>query len=499
MKASTVYAKESAISSQSDEDSSSEDSFCLQVKIKHKKADRQKIPRPIHLITNLAYRLKPHHTRNLYLRARLDTCVDVNLMQASVYKCVFQDPNVKKLNPSSLEIGTYTTDTVKIAGSCVFYLVHPDTKKLMEVTFYVAMNDGSVLLSCKMTLMLGLIQPRTRLDYLPPRASLITSLAGHPKRTKATLHVQKQEVSDQTTMQTVATQMPKPRTEAPKLITSKDQILCEYSDVFDGICNLSGPYYHIQINPSITPKQTPGCLIPVHLKEAFKQEINKMLQAVVLAPVNEATPWIHSFVLVESKDKLGILKLCIWLDATNLNTVITREPYHFRTPKDIAHLLADTCIMTVCDCKKGDWHQKLDEALSFLTTFNTEIGRFRYTVMPFGITVAGDVFQCKLDQCFGKIDQVIVIADDIIRISKKQNHRDHDIALTTLLGTTRKCKIKLNFDKLQYKKTEVDFFGETYTTDGCKPAQSKVSAIVDMPPPTCKKKVQSFIGMVNYL
>ena len=36
-------------------------------------------------------------------------------------------------------------------------------------------------------------------------------------------------------------------------------------------------------------------------------------------------------------------------------------------------------------------------------TFNTEQGRFQYTVMPFGITVAGDVFQQKLDQCFGHI------------------------------------------------------------------------------------------------
>ena len=52
---------------------------------------------------------------------------------------------------------------------------------------------------------------------------------------------------------------------------------------------------------------------------------------------------------------------------------------------------------------------------------------------------------------------------------------------------------------MQYKKTEVDFFGETYTTDGCKPAQCKVSAIVEMPSSTCKMQVQSFIGMANYL
>ena len=101
--------------------------------------------------------------------------------------------------------------------------------------------------------------------------------------------------------------------------------------------------------------------------------------------------------------------------------------------------------------------------------------------MPFGATVAGDVFQCKLDQCFGMIKQVIVITDDIMIVGKQQNHRDHDVALTTLLDTARKSNVRLNFDKLQYKKTEVDFFRETYTTSGHKPAQSKVSNITGMP------------------
>ena len=75
-----------------------------------------------------------------------------------------------------------------------------------------------------------------------------------------------------------------------------------------------------------------------------------MLQAGVLKSVQEATPWINSFVLVEGKDKSGNLQLRICLDPTNLKKAIVREPYHFKTPEDIAHLLADTCIMTVYDC-----------------------------------------------------------------------------------------------------------------------------------------------------
>ena len=158
------------------------------------------------------------------------------------------------------------------------------------------------------------------------------------------------------------------------VIMSKEQILSNYQ------------YYHIQVNPNITPKQTPCRLVPIHLKESFKNEIDKILQAGIIKPVKEATPWINSFILIEGKDKSGNLKLCICLDPTNLNKAIVHELHNFKTPEDITHLIANSCVMTVCNCKKGFWYQELDEASSFLTTFNTKLGRFWYTVMSFGIT-----------------------------------------------------------------------------------------------------------------
>ena len=77
------------------------------------------------------------------------------------------------------------------------------------------MNDGSVLLSCKTTLLLGLIQPRSRLDYLPSRASLITSSAHHQKKTKEVLHTLKKPVAAQRKQQDVTTQMPAVKKKAP--------------------------------------------------------------------------------------------------------------------------------------------------------------------------------------------------------------------------------------------------------------------------------------------
>ena len=183
-----AYVQEDSICGQSEDLTFSDESFCLQVRTQCAQAS-SKLPTTSHHITNLAHRLKPHHKRNQDLTARLDTCANVNKMPASVYKLVFSDPDLKKLVPSKLGIGTYTTDTVKLVGSCTFYLVHPDTKCLQGVSFYVASNNGNVLLSCATMFTLGLIQPHTRLDYLLSKASLITSSADHPKKTKSQVNI----------------------------------------------------------------------------------------------------------------------------------------------------------------------------------------------------------------------------------------------------------------------------------------------------------------------
>ena len=162
------------------------------------------------------------------------------------------------------------------------------------------------------------------------------------------------------------------------------------------------------------------------------------------SPVHEATPWINSFVLVEGKDKLGNLKLMnLLMDPNNLTKVIVREPYHFKTSGGHCSFVY-RCLYFVCvhDCKKCYCHQELDEASPFLKTFNTELGRFWYTVMPFGATVAWDVSQCKLDQCFGKIKQVIVIAGDIMIVGQEAKQQSTMIKhWQPCLKLLRKCNL----------------------------------------------------------
>ena len=60
---------------------------------------------------------------------------------------MFKDSDFTKLVPSDLQLGTYNNKNVKLIGACELYVVHPSTKSIEAVTFFVACNKGSVLIS----------------------------------------------------------------------------------------------------------------------------------------------------------------------------------------------------------------------------------------------------------------------------------------------------------------------------------------------------------------
>ena len=122
----------------SEYESGPEDTFCLQMKIHRTCISHPEVPKLVYLMANLANHLQEYHMRNQYLWARLNTCADVNLMPMAVYCLMFKDPQLKKLTPSNMEIETYTTEVMKIIGMCHFYLVHPESKQLSKVMFFVA-------------------------------------------------------------------------------------------------------------------------------------------------------------------------------------------------------------------------------------------------------------------------------------------------------------------------------------------------------------------------
>lgn len=84
------------------------------------------------------------------------------------------------------------------------------------------------------------------------------------------------------------------------------------------------------------------------------------------------------------------------------------------TVEDILLNLAKAKVFTVLDAKDGFWHVALDEPSSFLTTFWTPFGRYRWLRMPFGIASAPEELQRRQHEALENLAGTEVIVDDVL-------------------------------------------------------------------------------------
>ena len=62
-----------------------------------------------------------------------------------------------------------------------------------------------------------------------------------------------------------------------------------------------------------------------------------------------------------------------------------------------------------------------------------------------------------------------------------------------------KHNVSLNSEKLQFKQTQVNFFGHVWTENGIQPVREKLEAIRSMKTPSNLRELQTILGMVTYL
>uniref|UniRef100_A0ABM0MBB2 Uncharacterized protein K02A2.6-like n=1 Tax=Saccoglossus kowalevskii TaxID=10224 RepID=A0ABM0MBB2_SACKO len=185
--------------------------------------------------------------------------------------------------------------------------------------------------------------------------------------------------------------------EATPTCTSKDNVIKQYNDVFEGLGCLPGEY-KIEIDSTIKPVQHVPRRVPIPLKAKLKAKINEMERKGIIKKVTKSTDWISSIVVVLKPNKL---RVC--LDPRDLNRAIKRPKYQMPTLDEILPKLSDAKVFSILDAKDGFHQVKLDEQSSYLTTFWTPFGRYRYVRMPFGISSASEEFQRRLHDALDDI------------------------------------------------------------------------------------------------
>ncbi|MET0104994.1 MAG: RNase H-like domain-containing protein [Sedimenticola sp.] len=377
------------------------------------------------------------------LNFKIDTGSAVNILTHSLFKSL----NVSHpLEPSSHKLTSYTGNMIPVIGMIRLACSHKD--KVIHALFYVVEGNTPPLISLQSSVDLGLI----KLTY----------------DVESSINV------------------------PPVCALDKQKIQNEYRDLFTGIGIIPGAV-KLHLKDNAVPVVNPPRRIPEALKFKLKCELDAMEKDQIIMKVNEPTDWVNSLVVVE-KPKTGKLRIC--LDPKALNEAIRRPHYPMFTLEDVTSKLTNATCFSLLDITHAYWSVRLDEESSYLTTFGTPFGRYRYLRLPFGISSSADLFQRKVNEVFEGLPGVAAIVDDILIYGRTRD--EHDRNLRNVLDRARDKGICFNPDKMTIGVNELPFFGHIISDKGLKIDNSKVQAISELGIPDSREKLERFLGMVNY-
>ncbi len=379
---------------------------------------------------------------DVVIPVKLDTGAQVNILTEKDYKVL---PRKPKLSSTPDKLFGYTGVLIPVTGKCILMVQH--NKKKMSLLFYIVPTGTQSILSRAACESLNLVRL-----------------------------VQVQEISN-------VTNVPDKKNNA---------WTTEFADVFAGLGCLPGKH-EILVDETVPPVVHPCRRIPFLLHNDLKAELDRMLEMGVIAKVEKPTDWVSSIVVVKKKN--GKLRIC--LDPRDLNRAIKRQHYKLPTREEVMAKFAGAKVFSKLDASQGFWQMELDEKSSYLCTFNTPFGRYRFKRLAFGIASAPEVYHKAIHELFEGIANVDTTMDDIIIWGKDQ--KEHDEALRQVLEVIRSSNLKLNIEKCEFTVAQLTFLGDLLTAEGVKPDDSKVSAIVNMKKPTCVQDVQRFLGMITYM
>ena len=382
------------------------------------------------------------------VKMQVDCGASVNILPRSKI-------GTKSITPGNITLEMWNKDKKKASGTAKLEVTNPSTQQRFLIKFVIVEEELTPLLSRKAAERMGLIT----VNY--DKFKSVNALQIGPDQPK--------------------------------------DAMTQFPNVFeDGIGTLPGEV-RLTLKNDAEPVICPPKRIPVEIKEQVRQELERLVEQGVLAPVDEPTDWVNQMTIATKQS--GELRIC--LDPRALNKALKREHYQLPVLEDTLHDLAQAKMFSKLDLKHGYWHCVLDVKSSLLTTFATPFGRFKWLRLPFGLNVSSEIFQKRLVQALEGLPATICIADDILVYGKgdeeKQAEQCHDANLMRLLHRCQEKGIKLNKGKAVLKTKQLDFMGHLITNEGLKPDPNKVEAITKLKKPTDKQGVERLNGAINYL
>ena len=128
---------------------------------------------------------------------------------------------------------------------------------------------------------------------------------------------------------------------------------------------------------------------------------------------------------------------------------------------------------------------------------SNSLGKYEYQRLPMGLCNSPDIFQEKISELMDGLDYVRAYIDDVLVLSSG-DWTDHLRKLDHVSTRLYNAGLKVNAKKSFFGKPELEYLGFWITRNVIRPLAKKVEAFLSIAPPTNKKELRRFIGLVNY-
>ncbi|GBG64900.1 hypothetical protein CBR_g48366 [Chara braunii] len=272
-------------------------------------------------------------------------------------------------------------------------------------------------------------------------------------------------------------------------------LLDEYRDVFEAPAGTVSdrPIRHgITLEAGAVPPR--GCMYRMSEEEleVLRAQLDDLLDKGWIHP--SCSPYGAPVLFVPKKNK--DLRLCIDYRKLNAQTVKNVDPL----PRidDLLEWLGGATYFSKLDLKSGYHQIEIQPQDRYKTAFKTRYGHFEWVVMPFGLTNARATFQAAMTTEFPDLldRSVLIYLDDILVYSMTLD--EHIVHLHVVLDRLRLAKYKVNLNKCEFAKQELEYLGHYVTPKGIRPLADRIQAIVDWSEPCCTTDVRSFMGLAGY-
>lgn len=235
---------------------------------------------------------------------------------------------------------------------------------------------------------------------------------------------------------------------------------------------------------------------PRALKDETNRQVEKLLHNNIIEPSCSAYNSPVLLVPKKSQTDQKAWRLCI--DFRAVNKVLIGDKFPINRIDDILDQLGRAKWFSVVDLLSGFHQIPLDEESRDLTSFSSDKGSYRFTRLPFGLSVSPNSFQRMMSIAFAGItpEKAFLYMDDLIVIGCSEKH--HLNNLKSVFETCRKYNLKLNPKKCNFFRKEVTFLGHKITDKGILPDETKYDIINKYPTPRAADEVKRFVAFCNY-